>query len=83
MITPTSTTPRAVAKISSYLKNIPLVLLESTLKKPSRELIEKVHRAGLTMVFLRTVVKISDNIANYTRSILGEQLQKVPQVWRL
>ena len=70
-------------RASDYLKNIQLVLLESTLKKPGRELIEKTHRVGLKMVTLRTIMKISDNIANYTRNILEDQLKKIPQIWKL
>ena len=70
-------------KTSSYLKNIPLILLENSLSKPSKNLIKKIHRMNLTMVFLRTVIKISDNIANYTRSVFEEQLQRIPQIWKL
>jgi len=70
-------------KSSNYFKYIPLVILENELKKPSEELIDKVHRAGLTMVFLRTTLNISDNIASYTRNLFEKQLREIPQIWNL
>lgn len=70
-------------KSSDRLRDIPLILLEDELKKPSKELIKKVRRLGLTMVYLRIVMNISDNIANYARSILEGNLENIPTVWRL
>ena len=70
-------------KSSSYFKYIPLVILENELKKPSEKLIDRVRRAGLTMVSLRTTLNISDNIASYTRNLFEKQLRDILQIWNL
>lgn len=75
---------RSSAKVVNLLLGkIPMVVLENQLRGPSRELIETLHKLNVKLVFLRTLHTISDNIASYAWSVFEEQLQKIPQVWRL
>jgi len=75
---------RSSARVENLLLGkIPMVVLENQLRDPSRELIETLHKLNVKLVFLRTLHTISDNIASYARSMFEEQLQKIPQVWRL
>ena len=70
-------------RVEEQLREIPVVVLESQLRKPSKELIETLHKLNVELVFLRTLHTVSDNVANYARGKFEEQPQGIPQVWRL
>ncbi len=70
-------------QVKDVIKDVPLRITESILENPSTNIVRTVHGYGLKLAALRTINRISDNVAYYASRKVIDALTLLPRIWRV